>query len=584
MKLSDFFSSSMNRIEESKGQTDSSRTDAEQTARLNRQIKALTPGKMLQGEVIGKNGSEVKIRLSDDLVMTARLDQDVNVEEGRVLTFEVKNNGTTLSLSPLFANTAATDNVLKALQMANLPVTQTSVSMTELMMQQGMSIDSKSLQSVFRDLVSHPGSAVPDVVSLHRMQMPVNEANLSQMESYRELTHQLVRGMTDVLAELPAAFAEAYAKDGAEAAVKMYQAVLQAVFPGQQTEQADEGGMTTNVPASMTETETAVPGQAPGATQTEEISGTVQTAEHAEAVPQQTENTGTVLQETANAAYTLQTENGEPENGRTDLSLRLNNLPEELRGEMQMLAEKLLAGGEKAEEAMRALANLHVGTESGLTDVLKELFGSDTFNGQLQKLVWKKWSMEPELGIDSRKVDEVYNRLKSQLDGIKEALQDAGSTQSSAMKSAVNLSRNLDFMNQMNQMYTYVQLPLQMQQGRANGELYVFTNKRSLAKRDGAVSALLHLDMEHLGPVDVYVSMQNEKVNTRFTVQDDDMLLFLNDHMQLLTDRLNKKGYDMKCEMTVKNPEEAETNPVDRILEADKSTQVMMQYGFDVRA
>lgn len=584
MKLSDFFSSSMNRIEESKGQTDSGRLDAEQTARLNRQIKALTPGKMLQGEVIGKNGSEVKIRLSDDLVMTARLDQDVNVEEGRVLTFEVKNNGTTLSLSPLFANTAATDNVLKALQMANLPVTQTSVSMTERMMQQGMSIDSKSLQSVFRDLVSHPGSTVPDVVSLHRMQMPVNEANLSQMESYRELTHQLVRGMTDVLAELPAAFAEAYAKDGAEAAVKMYQAVLQAVFPGQQTEQADEGGMTTNVPASMTETETAVPGQAPGATQTEEISGAVQTAEHAEAMSQPVGNTVTVLQETANAAYTLQTENGEPENGGTDLPIRLNNLPEELRGEMQMLAEKLLAGGEKAEEAMRALANLPVGTESGLTDVLKELFGSDTFNGQLQKLVWKKWSMEPELGIDSRKVDEVYNRLKSQLDGIKEALQDAGSTQSSAMKSAVNLSRNLDFMNQMNQMYTYVQLPLQMQQGRANGELYVFTNKRSLAKRDGAVSALLHLDMEHLGPVDVYVSMQNEKVNTRFTVQDDDMLLFLNDHMQLLTDRLNKKGYDMKCEMTVKNPEEAETNPVDRILEADKSTQVMMQYGFDVRA
>lgn len=584
MKLSDFFSSSMNRIEENRVQTDSGRPDAEQTARLNRQIKALTPGKMLQGEVIGKNGSEVKIRLSDDLVMTARLDQDVNVEEGRVLTFEVKNNGTVLSLSPLFANTAATDNVLKALQMANLPVNQTSVSMTELMMRQGMSIDSKSLQSVFRDIVNHPGSAVSDVVSLHRMQMPVNEANLSQMESYRELTHQLVRGMTDVLAELPAAFAEVYAKDGAEAAVKMYQAVLRAVLSGQPTEQAGEGGMITNVPASMPETETAVPGQTPFATQTEDAGGAVQTAEHTEAMPQQTEHTGTVLQETADAAYTLQTESGIPENGGTDIPIRLDNLPEELRGEVQLLAEKLMAGGEKTEEAMRTLANLPVGTESGLTDALKELFGSDAFNGLLQKLVWKKWSMEPEGGIDSRKVDEVYNRLKSQLDGMKEALQDAGSTQGSAMKSAVNLSRNLDFMNQMNQMYTYVQLPLQMQQGRTNGELYVFTNKRSLAKRDGAVSALLHLDMEHLGPVDAYVSMQNEKVNTRFTVQDEETLLFLNDHMQLLTDRLNKKGYDMKCEMTVKNPAEAETNPVDRILEADKSIQVMMQYGFDVRA
>ena len=45
-----------------------------------------------------------------------------------------------------------------------------------------------------------------------------------------------------------------------------------------------------------------------------------------------------------------------------------------------------------------------------------------------------------------------------------------------------------------------------------DGELYVYTNKKNLADNDGNVSAFLHLDMDHLGPVDVYVAMQQQKV------------------------------------------------------------------------
>lgn len=47
----------------------------------------------------------------------------------------------------------------------------------------------------------------------------------------------------------------------------------------------------------------------------------------------------------------------------------------------------------------------------------------------------------------------------------------------------------------------------------------MFTNKRSLAEKDGEVSALLHLTMEHLGPLDVYVKMNQGKVSTEFTVE-----------------------------------------------------------------
>ena len=65
-------------------------------------------------------------------------------------------------------------------------------------------------------------------------------------------------------------------------------------------------------------------------------------------------------------------------------------------------------------------------------------------------------------------------------------------------------------MNQLNHMQTYLQLPLKMNGKRENGDLYVYTNKKSLAKKDGNVSALLHLDMQFLGALDVMISMQNQ--------------------------------------------------------------------------
>ena len=139
-------------------------------------------------------------------------------------------------------------------------------------------------------------------------------------------------------------------------------------------------------------------------------------------------------------------------------------------------------------------------------------------------------------------------------------------------------------MNQVNQLYTYVQLPLKMNGKNTNGELYVYTNKRSLAEKDGNVSAFLHLDMENLGPVDVYIAMQEQKVNTKFTVRDDDMLDFLNDHMHILNERLRKRGYTMRCEMEVEKTRGEEENPIDRILQSDKNTTVLSQYAFDVRA
>lgn len=566
MKLSEIFKITRNDTDSIQ---DVPKTDSASAERINRQIKSLTPGKQLQGEIIERNGNEVKIKLAGDLILSARMDRDVNVEEGQVLTFEVKNNGTTLSLSPLFTNTTNTDNVFKALQMANLPINETTISMTEIMMQQGMSVDEKSLQGVFRDIMLNPGTAVVNIVQLHQMGLPVNVGNLQQMENYKALTHQLVKGMTDVLKELPIAFSELYVKEGAPIALQMYSQLIKNLLPD--TYSSGEGGADTALQSDVTGSDT-------------------------QNLPNGTIDTNSTLQSQGETKSEQNVLNNPQPNMElpvfellsqkecASLADLISAIPEESYPEAKELVQQILQGNVDATEVLKTLSELYSETDIRLHVALADIFRSGEYNKLLEAAVLKQWSIEPSEVMENKNVEELYTRLVNQLKGMKEVLDGSGAGQSSASKNVANLSQNIDFMNQMNQMYTYVQLPLKMNSKHANGELYVYTNKRSLAENDGNVSAFLHLDMEHLGPVDVYVAMQNNKVSTKFTLRDDAMLDFLNSHIHILNERLSKKGFTMQCEMKVREKQEKEYNPIDRILQADRNTTLLSQHAFDVRA
>ncbi len=571
MKLSDIFSTSSKKINQSK---ETIKAEPSSSGKVSRQIKALAPGRQLQGEIVERNGSEVRIKLSDDVVLTAKLDRDVNVQEGQMLTFEVKNNGSALTLSPLFTNTAVADNVFKALQMAGLPINETTVAMTESMMQQGMSVDSKSLQNIFREVMANPKAPVESIVQLHRMGMEVNEANLNQMESYKALTHQLVSGMTDVLSKLPEAFREISMAFGEKEAIRVFQEILQKLFPDMQETETEGMPDASLKPGENPDGQTTLP--------------VTETLTETDDVWTKGSQTGLPVD---GALELLQEETGdipglEPLSAQEKVNFvkLLSAIPKESYPEIEKLVQEIRQGTAEPEKILKQLSQIPIKGGAELQIALADILKSGEYQKLLEASVLKQWTLKPEQVVENREVKEVYEKLVKQLEGVRQALQDGGVPSAAAAKSAVNLSQNIDFINQMNQMYTYVQLPLKMNSGNANGELYVYTNKRSLAEKDGAVSALLHLDMENLGPVDVYIAMQQEKVNTRFTVRDDEMIDFINEHIHILNDRLQKKGYSMKCEMSVREEKEGEESPIENILQTEKNTSMLAQYAFDVRA
>ena len=134
----------------------------------------------------------------------------------------------------------------------------------------------------------------------------------------------------------------------------------------------------------------------------------------------------------------------------------------------------------------------------------------------------------------------------------------------------------------MNQVFTYMQMPLKMASEAQHGDLYIYTNKKKLMSGDGNVSALLHLDMTHLGTMDVHVSMNPEGVvNTHFILQNEEIIDFIAEHLPELDERINRRGYHMHSDVSLNS--EKKTVP-EIMFDKGKNTRLIQYTAFDAKA
>ena len=89
-----------------------------------------------------------------------------------------------------------------------------------------------------------------------------------------------------------------------------------------------------------------------------------------------------------------------------------------------------------------------------------------------------------------RFLEGIYSNMNEKKETNMEIiLKTSGVVNPKAEALADNIRGNIEFMNQLNQAYTYVQVPLKMSGQNANGELYVYTNKKNLRDPDAELSA-----------------------------------------------------------------------------------------------
>ena len=567
----------------------------ERLMRLQNEVRSLKPGQTLQGTVVGRNGNSVQIELAQDFTINAKVDKSVSLALGQLMSFEIKANSSSfMSLAPLYTNTANTATILRALAAAGLPETAENMEMVAKMMEEGMPIDKESILIMSRQLLEFPGQDPTSIIQMTRLELPVTAENIEQFEQYKNATHQILSSVDTIVEELPQVFQQLVQEGQADKALAFYEAVLAAFS---EDGGAEDGTVTLQgSTADMPQTEATATNEAVSEGDPEAVaenpqgqSGEVLAAAEQPALPEAAgqENKITGDLETMTEELMPEAESGREAPLTQGQWERLGDALREL-GLHEQTAAQIKNGELDPKEVLQLVRQFvqKAGQSDASDQALHKLLGGREFQELLKQEIDRQWTIEPKDVADKKQVEQLYERIREQTARLSHALDTAGKSDAPAARSVQNLQNNVDFMNQMNHLYTYVQLPLKMLGNNAHGDLYVYTNKKSLAAKDGQVSALLHLDMEHLGPLDVYVTMKDKQVATNFTVMDDSILDLIEKHIHILNKRLEDRGYSLKAQMHVKeeNAEEEETSVMQTLLHQQKNISVLSRTSFDMRA
>ena len=208
-------------------------------------------------------------------------------------------------------------------------------------------------------------------------------------------------------------------------------------------------------------------------------------------------------------------------------------------------------GMQDSKEFAKVLQELTAALSKGVvgeTNVLHQLLEPTRkmFREFVDQLMERTMTTTPE---SLEKTPEFFDKLMSQLNHLEGAALEMGKSGNALLQTAGDLKSQIQFLSDFNQVYHYIQVPLKLKQQTTTGELYVYTHQKKLDQQKKDLSAHLHLEMEHLGSTDVYVKLEEKKVSTHFYLENEQSFDLIMNHLDILTDRLNKKGYQVSIQI-----------------------------------
>ena len=239
-----------------------------------------------------------------------------------------------------------------------------------------------------------------------------------------------------------------------------------------------------------------------------------------------------------------------------------------------------------SETSVKELINQLAENNSLNSDNFQKIINSGSFREILHAVINDTMKLTPkDIQEGEEAVSSYYKRIRKNVENIENSLKSAGNSAPELSKSLSDIKSNIDFMNDLNKNMTYFQMPVKFSKSEGNGELYVFTNKKNLARKTDNISAMLHLDMDNLKSMDIYVNLSGgNNVSTNFVLETEELLDFVYQHIDRLNARLEKLGYNTHFEMKVAADSSDRLDFVKDFIEAEARPAAGGQYIFDAKA
>ncbi|MFA9465395.1 MAG: flagellar hook-length control protein FliK [Velocimicrobium sp.] len=595
-------------------------------------LKQISLHQVIRGEITDLRNNEVTVTLQDNTTVTGKLHNGSMLSIGDTAAFRISSIQPHIELEALIPNSAVIENstIQKALESAGLPKTEKNQLVVHELIANNMPINKQSIQTILSQSYQYKNAQISTLVLMNRHTIPITEETVTQFEAYRNLNHQLASKI-DTFSESIPSLLQLLSQKSSSSAVSFFGNQLLGIFLSEDTlssstpneatisdftyeDKASLLAILDHVLLSENEVSAIQDGSAHVRNLVHSINQGIELAYQFDK-----ENLKSFMDETMQTNYET-----DDAIDRKQIESKLSNIPKAMDSYDDAVIVKLfskfsnmqdqnneLGSVLDSENRMELIKQLH---DFPLSDSIKHsiqngeitlfdtlhaikssipvtsedsvlhLFDSDVFKTLFKGHIVSNWTLHPANLDETDSVDHLYEKIYTQskeLDSFFKATLGNTDIGSSFSNQASDIKQNIDFMQLLNQMFSYIQLPIKLKEQTVHSELYVYTKKHSLKNNPESIRVLLHLDMDKLGSLDIHVALNQNQVNTKFYLPDKTIKNLFKDHISELTDALGKKGYTISTEFSVR---EQTVDIVKDFIQMDDSNNPVKRYSFDIRA
>lgn len=573
---------------------------------LTSTVSKLAQGQVFEGSITDISGEKVTISLSNGQSIGARLDSGITLNIGESLFFQVKSNdGNLVQIKPMLGESFTNPTLLKALESANLPVNEKTLNMVDTMMKESMPIDSASLSSMYRNVSSFPAEDASNIILMQKLDIPINKEMVEQFTNYKSNENAILNSVGELADSLPKLLSN---PDISTEEVILFQNRLVSLVQLKTEEEPvnSEGikpDVTENLDKETTNTSLKVITDAFKETEQSEVSADNKVINQSDGDTlkpisvsnEQNKSSDIVITSNDNESIVSNPDNHNASISNVLSKTQYNSLNaalKELTGFKEANPEIFDDKGNvrsnlTSTELVNAFNKFLNNSNLSKDDILK-LLNNDGYKATFKDFLSDKWSVTPDELKGKDVLPKLYEKLEVHMKQLEELANEITKNPNNIFsKTTNNVRNNIEFMNNLNQYYNYVQIPLRMNGGNATGDLYVYSNKKNSYEDGDEITAFLHFDLENLGSTDISVKMINRKVDTQFYLDNDESYDLIAANAHILDAKLQKKGYNCTIDVYTREnePEGSKPDFVHQIMKQDvKDGGVLHRYSFDMRA
>ncbi len=564
----------------------------------------LSKGEVVKGEITDLRSNEVTVRLEDGKQLHAKLSSAMELSIGQKAEFYVQETNDVLITLKLLSDgdSSFTESAIdKALEAAGFPKSAHAVSIVRSLLTAGLPANKETIQKMMQYSASNKDVELSTLTALFKHRIPVTKENAAELQAYRNFEHRLLgqaaslsAAVTDALqfGEASPDFAQnllalLFNNSGESSSLTADGLNPNGAFPAEDVSASANTDTSSSLPTDIRGQIASFPAEAKELLQQSESLSTrlseflnEDTAALGTAEAASSESSGPALPTFAVFDETAPLKNFLSGTDNQKLGKILAELPQDTP-EVTQLNLDFINGTLTANKLFSSLSS---GALTRSAKDMAALFRDEPLlSSLLGKTLLGRFVLTPEDLTKEDAVKEFYKRTKATLSSLTE-LASASAGDSASMKTAADagakMQENIQFMNTLNQLFPYVQLPLKLTEQLTHGELYVYTKKKDLSAQTKEVSILLHLDMDALGPTDIHLSLLQQNVTAKFYLTEQDAQDLISEQLPVLTEALRQKGYTLNAQVMKR---EREPDIVADFLDGGEAVP-MKRFRFDIRA